>query len=42
MSHGEDVNGDELVDLVVQIKDSDGIYLEGDSVCVLTATTYAG
>ncbi len=42
MSHEEDVNGDGLVDLVVQIEDSDGIYLEVDTVGVLTATTYAG
>jgi hypothetical protein len=42
MSNEEDVNGDGLIDLVVQIEDTDGIYLEGDTVGVLTTTTFPG
>jgi hypothetical protein len=41
-SHIEDVDGDGLNDLVVQIEDTDGSYQEGDSVATLTGVTTDG
>jgi hypothetical protein len=39
-AHSEDVNGDGLDDLVVQIEDEDGTYREGDTVAALTGETF--
>lgn len=39
-AHSEDVNGDGLDDLVVQIEDEDGTYQEGDTVATLTGETF--
>lgn len=41
-AHIEDVNGDGLVDLVVQIEDTDGTYEEGDTIATLTGETFDG
>jgi hypothetical protein len=41
-AHSEDVNGDGLDDLIVQIEDLDGTYQEGDTMATLTAVTYDG
>lgn len=38
----EDVNGDGLDDLVVQIEDENGIYQEGDTIATLSAETFDG
>jgi hypothetical protein len=38
----EDVNGDGLLDLVVQIVDTDGTYADGSTVATVTAKTTAG
>jgi hypothetical protein len=41
-AHIEDVNGDGLNDLMVQIADVDGTYVAGNSIAVLTAETVGG
>jgi hypothetical protein len=41
-AHLEDVNGDGLDDLVVQIEDVDGSYQQGASMATLTGKTYDG
>lgn len=41
-AHAEDVNGDGLDDLVVQIADSDGVYASGEAVATLTGATIDG
>jgi hypothetical protein len=41
-AHIEDVNGDGLDDLVVQIEDVDGTYQEGDTIATLTGATSDG
>jgi hypothetical protein len=41
-AHQEDVNGDGLVDLVVQIEDRDGTYQAGDTPATLTGVTFEG
>jgi hypothetical protein len=38
----EDVNGDGLLDIIVKIQDSDGVYSQGNSVGVLTGATIDG
>jgi probable HAF family extracellular repeat protein len=42
LAHAEDVNGDGLTDLVVQIQDVDGTYSPGDTVAMLTGETFGG
>ncbi len=41
-AHIEDVNGDGLNDLMVQIEDLDGSYEPGDSIATLTGETFDG
>jgi len=41
-SHIEDVNGDGLDDLMVQIEDMDGTYGAGNAIAVLTGETFGG
>jgi hypothetical protein len=41
-AHIDDVNGDGLNDLMVQIEDTDGIYEEGDTIAVLSCATFSG
>lgn len=41
-AHAEDVNGDGLDDLVIQIEDDDGTYEVGDTVAMLTGFTFDG
>jgi hypothetical protein len=38
----EDVDGDGDLDLVIQIEDTDGTYLEGITTATLTGLTYEG
>ena len=42
LAHIEDANGDGLDDLVVQIEDEDGIYLEGDTLATIMGDTLDG
>lgn len=42
LAHSEDVNGDGLLDLVVQIEDSDGTLSPGDAMATLEGFTYDG
>ena len=41
-AHAEDVNGDGLDDLVVQIEDIEGTYLEGETEATLSGETFDG
>ena len=41
-AHVEDVNGDDLDDLVLQIQDQDGTYSPGDTTATLTGETFDG
>lgn len=40
ISHLEDINGDGLLDLVVQVQDVDGVYEPGNATATLTGVTY--
>jgi len=42
LAHAEDVNSDGLLDLVVQIEDSDGSLTAGDATATLEGRTYGG
>lgn len=42
LSHYEDVNGDSILDLVVQIEDTDGTFTLGDTTATLTGTLMDG
>ena len=42
LAHTEDVNGDGLLDLVVQIRDVDGAFLLGDTSATLTGNLFDG
>jgi hypothetical protein len=42
LSHLEDVNGDNLIDLVVQIEDMDAVFVEGSSMAKLTGELMDG
>jgi hypothetical protein len=42
LTHIEDVDGDGLDDLVVQIERVEGTYQEGDSIATITAKTFGG
>ena len=41
-AHLEDVNGDGLDDLVVQIEDVDGTYEAGEAIAILSGVTFGG
>ena len=41
-AHIEDVNGDGIDDLMMQIEDIDGTYQEGDTIATLTGETFDG
>lgn len=42
LAHSEDINSDGLMDIVVQIADTDGTYQVGDTVATLTGETLSG
>ena len=41
-AHIEDSNGDGFDDLVVQIREQDGTYAEGDTIATITGETFNG
>ncbi len=41
-AHLEDVNGDGLADLMIQIEDQDGVFEEGDTLATLTGSLFDG
>jgi hypothetical protein len=42
LAHIEDVNGDGLLDMVVQIQDQDGVFTSGSSTAIVTGNLYDG
>ena len=42
MSHFDDVNGDGLTDLVVQLEDTDGVFTEGTAMAVINGALNNG
>jgi hypothetical protein len=42
LAHTEDVNGDGLIDLVVQIEDTDQVFTTGTTTATLTGNLYDG
>ena len=42
LAHTEDINSDGLIDLVVQIEDTDQVFTTGTTTATLTGTLYDG